>query len=149
LMHRATTLEGLASSIGVPPSQLLETVHRFNGFARSGHDADFGRGDSAYDNYYGDPTMPHPAMDVIDRAPYYAVRIQAGDLGTKGGLVYNAHGQVLRADGSVIAGLYATGNNASAVMGNDYAGAGATIGPAMVFGFISAQHAAESDCDAE
>ena len=149
LMHRATTVEGLASSIGVPPSHLVETVQRFNGFARSGHDADFGRGDSAYDNYYGDPTMPHPTMDVIDRAPYYAVRIHAGDLGTKGGLVYNAHGQVLRADGSVIAGLYATGNTASAVMGNDYAGAGATIGPAMVFGFISARHAAESDCDAE
>jgi 3-oxosteroid 1-dehydrogenase len=77
------------------------------------------------------------------------VRIQAGDLGTKGGLVYNAHGQALRADGTVIARLYAAGNTSAAVMGNDYAGAGATIGPAMVFGFISARHAAESDCDAE
>jgi 3-oxosteroid 1-dehydrogenase len=149
MMHRADTLEALASGIGVPPSALRETVDRFNGFARSGIDTDFGRGDSAYDNYYGDPTLPHPTMDVIDRAPYYAARIQAGDLGTKGGLVYNSHGQVLRADGTVIAGLYATGNSSSAVMGNDYAGAGATIGPAMVFGFISARHAAESDCDAE
>jgi 3-oxosteroid 1-dehydrogenase len=56
---------------------------------------------------------------------------------------------VLRADGTVIAGLYATGNTSASVMGNDYAGAGATIGPAMVFGFIGARHAAESDCDAE
>ncbi|MGO8963004.1 FAD-binding protein [Mycobacterium sp.] len=149
LMHRADTLDVLASAIGVPAPALRETVCQFNGFARDGKDRDFGRGDSAYDNYYGDPSLPHPTMDVIDSAPYYAARIQAGDLGTKGGLVCNASGQVLRADGTVIAGLYATGNTSAAVMGNDYAGAGATIGPAMVFGFIGARHAAESDCYAE
>jgi 3-oxosteroid 1-dehydrogenase len=132
LMHRSDSVEELASGIGVPPASLRETVCGFNGFARNGRDTDFGRGDSAYDNYYGDPTLPHPTMDVIDSAPYYAARIQAGDLGTKGGL-----------------GLYATGNTSAAVMGNDYAGAGATIGPAMVFGFVSARHAAESGCGAE
>jgi 3-oxosteroid 1-dehydrogenase len=142
LMHRAESLGILAAAIGVPGAALRETVDRFNGFARDGKDRDFGRGDSAYDNYYGDPTLRQPSMDVIDTAPYYAVRVHAGDLGTKGGLVYNAHGQVLRADGTVIAGLYATGNTSAAVMGNDYAGAGATIGPAMVFGFIGARHAA-------
>jgi 3-oxosteroid 1-dehydrogenase len=146
LMHRADTLDALAAAIGVPASALRETVDRFNRFARDGKDADFGRGDSAYDNYYGDPTLPHPTMDVIDSAPYYAARIQAGDLGTKGGLMYNANGQVLRADGTLIAGLYATGNTSASVMGNDYAGAGATIGPAIVFGFIGARHAAESYC---
>jgi len=142
LMHRADTLDALAAAIGVPASSLRETVDRFNGFARDGKDDDFGRGDSAYDNYYGDPTLPQPTMDVIDSAPFYAARIQAGDLGTKGGLVYNANGQVLRTDGAVIDGLYATGNTSAAVMGNDYAGAGATIGPAMVFGYIGARHAA-------
>lgn len=147
LMHRADTLDSLAAAIGVPASALRETVDRFNGFARDGRDRDFGRGDSAYDNYYGDPSLPHPTMDVIGKAPFYAARIQAGDLGTKGGLVYNANGQVLRSDGTVVAGLYATGNTSAAVMGNDYAGAGATIGPAMVFGFISARHAAESRCN--
>ena len=145
LMHRAGTLDALAAAIGVPASALCETVRRFNGFVRDGKDPDFGRGDSAYDNYYGDPTLPQPTMDVIDSAPYYAVRIQAGDLGTKGGLVYNANGQVLRGDGTVIDGLYATGNASAAVMGNDYAGAGATIGPAMVFGFIGARHAAGNE----
>lgn len=144
LMHRADSIAGLAAAIGVPGAALRETLQRFSEFARDGQDRDFGRGDSAYDNYYGDPTLPHPTMDAIDTAPYYALRVQAGDLGTKGGLVYNAHAQVLRSDGTVIAGLYATGNTSAAVMGNDYAGAGATIGPAMVFGFIGARHAAGS-----
>ncbi len=142
LMQTAPDIEGLAAAIGVPVESLRETVGRFNGFARDGHDADFGRGVSAYDNYYGDPTLATPALDVLDKGPYYALRVRIGDLGTKGGLVYNADAQVLRADGSPIPGLYAAGNTSAAVMGNDYAGAGATIGPAMVFGYIGARHAA-------
>lgn len=142
LMHQAGTVQELAAAIGLPAGQLAETVARFNGFARAGKDEDFGRGESEYDKYYGDPTLPDPTLDVLDKAPYYAVRMQAGDLGTKGGVVYNANAQVLRADGGVIGGLYATGNASAAVMGNDYAGAGATIGPAMVFGWIGARHAA-------
>ncbi|MFC9872476.1 FAD-binding protein [Nocardia salmonicida] len=142
LMQTAPDIEGLAAAIGAPVESLRDTVGRFNGFARDGHDADFGRGVSAYDNYYGDPTLAMPALDVLDKGPYYALRVRIGDLGTKGGLVYNADAQVLRADGSPIPGLYATGNTSAAVMGNDYAGAGATIGPAMVFGYIGARHAA-------
>ena len=80
--------------------------------------------------------------DVLDEGPYYALADRPGDLGTKGGLVTDADARVLRADGSPIAGLYAAGNTSAAVMGNDYAGAGATIGPAMVFGYIGARHAA-------
>lgn len=147
LMHRADSVEELASAIGLPSSQLAETVARFNGFARAGRDEDFGRGESAYDNYYGDPTLPAPALDVLDTGPFYAVRMAAGDLGTKGGIVYDAHARALREDGSVIDGLYATGNTSAAVMGNDYAGAGATIGPAMVFGYIGARHAASAPTD--
>lgn len=142
LIRTASDIEGLATAIGVPVDGLRETVARFNGFARDGHDADFGRGVSAYDNYYGDPTLATPALDELDKGPYYALRVRIGDLGTKGGLVYNADAQVLRADGSPIPGLYAAGNTSAAVMGNDYAGAGATIGPAMVFGYIGARHAA-------
>ncbi|MFI1236040.1 FAD-binding protein [Nocardia salmonicida] len=142
LMQTAPDIEGLATAIGVPVESLCDTVGRFNGFARDGHDADFGRGVSAYDNYYGDPTLATPALDVLDKGPYYALRVRIGDLGTKGGLVYNADAQVLRADGSTVPGLYAVGNTSAAVMGNDYAGAGATIGPAMVFGYIGARHAA-------
>ena len=117
------------------------TQERFNGFARSGVDEDFGRGDSAYDRYYGDPNLKNPNLDVIDKAPFYAIRIEIGDLGTKGGLVCDEHARVLREDGSVIEGLYATGNASASVMANEYAGPGATIGPSMVFGYIAARDA--------
>ncbi|MEU9201835.1 FAD-binding protein [Streptomyces sp. NPDC048332] len=141
-VHRADTVAGLARSIDVPADALTETVERFNGFARTGKDTDFGRGDSAYDRYYGDPTMKNPNLDEIVRAPYYAIRIEVGDLGTKGGLVCDENSRVLREDGSAVAGLYATGNTSAAVMGNEYAGPGATIGPAIVFGYLAARHAA-------
>ena len=61
-----------------------------------------------------------------------------GDLGTKGGLRTDERARVLRADGSPIPGLYAAGNASASVMGHSYAGAGATIGPAMTFGYIAA-----------
>ena len=141
-VHRADTIPDLATSIGVPADALLATVARFNEMARAGTDLDFGRGESAYDRYYGDPTLPNPNLDVIDKAPFYAVRIQVGDLGTKGGLVCDEHARVLREDGSVIEGLYATGNTSASIMANEYAGPGATIGPSMVFGYIAARHAA-------
>ncbi|TXS49398.1 FAD-binding protein [Streptomyces sp. OR43] len=141
-VHRSDTIAGLARSIDVPADALTETVERFNGFARTGKDTDFGRGDSAYDRYYGDPTMKNPNLDEIVKAPYYAIRIEVGDLGTKGGLVCDENSRVLREDGSAVAGLYATGNTSAAVMGNEYAGPGATIGPAIVFGYLAARHAA-------
>ncbi|HEX2893737.1 MAG TPA: FAD-binding protein [Marmoricola sp.] len=146
-VHRADTIGDLAEAIGVPAAALTATVERFNEFARSGTDRDFGRGASAHDRYYGDPTLPNPNLDVIDRAPFYAVRIQIGDLGTKGGLVCDEHSRVLREDGSVIGGLYATGNTSASLMANEYAGPGATIGPAMVFGYLAARHAAAGEAD--
>ncbi|OLT37739.1 3-ketosteroid-delta-1-dehydrogenase [Actinomadura sp. CNU-125] len=142
LVTKAADLDELARRIGVPADALKATVERFNGFARNGRDEDFGRGDSAYDHYYGDPTLPNPNLDRIGAGPYYAVRIEAGDLGTKGGLVTDEHARVLGADGAPIEGLYATGNASASVMGNEYAGAGATIGPAITFGHLAARHAA-------
>jgi len=137
---KAATIAELAAKIGVDPDALTATVERFNGFARSGADADFGRGDSGYDRYYGDPTVkPNPCLNTIDQAPFYAITMVPGDLGTKGGLVTDASARVLRADGSVIEGLYAAGNVSSTVMGHTYAGPGATIGPALTFGYLAAQ----------
>lgn len=142
IAFKADGLAELAGKIGVPADALAETVEKFNGYARAGKDPEFGRGDSAYDRYYGDPNLKNPNLDVIDGAPYYAFRIEVGDLGTKGGLVSDEHGRVLREDGSVIEGLYVTGNSSASVMGNEYAGPGATIGPSIVFGYIAAKHAA-------
>jgi 3-oxosteroid 1-dehydrogenase len=138
-VFRAATLAGLAEQTDVPAGQLEETVRRFNEFARTGRDADFGRGDSAYDRYYGDPRCrPNPNLAPLAKAPYYAIKIVPGDLGTKGGLRTDERARVLREDGTPIAGLYAAGNVSAAVMGRSYAGAGATIGPAMTFGYIAA-----------
>ncbi|MGP4022343.1 FAD-binding protein [Actinomadura sp. 3N407] len=147
IAFKADTLEELAGEIDVPADALAATVRTFNGHARDGKDPDFGRGDSAYDRYYGDPNLKNPNLDVIDTAPYYAFRMEVGDLGTKGGLVSDEHARVLRGDGTVIEGLYVTGNSSASVMGNEYAGPGATIGPAIVFGYIAARHAAAADGD--
>jgi 3-oxosteroid 1-dehydrogenase len=139
----APTVRQLAARIGVPADALATTVDRFNVFAEAGRDEDFGRGESAYDRYYADPTIhPNPNLAPLVKAPFYAVKLVPGDLGTSGGLRCDEHARVLRPDGSPIGGLYATGNCSGAVMGHQYAGPGATIGPAMVFGFIAAQHIA-------
>ncbi|MEO5652697.1 MAG: 3-oxosteroid 1-dehydrogenase [Marmoricola sp.] len=141
---KAETLDALAAQIDVPAQALRATVDRFNGFARTGIDEDFHRGESAYDKYYSDPTVkPNPSLHTIDQGPFYAVKIVPGDLGTKGGLVTDERARVLRPDGSVIEGLYAAGNVSAAVMGHTYAGPGATIGPAMVFGYLAAEDCAE------
>ena len=133
----------LAAGIGVPADALRRTAERFNELARSGHDDDFNRGDSAYDNYYGDPTLPNPNLYPLTKPPYFAFQIILGDLGTSGGLRTDEHARVLRADDSVVKNLYAVGNTSAAVMGRSYAGAGATIGPAMTFGYVAARHIAD------
>ncbi|WP_405973513.1 3-oxosteroid 1-dehydrogenase [Streptomyces sp. NBC_00988] len=137
--YKAWTLDALATSIGVPAAALRSSVSRFNSLAASGKDTDFGRGDSAYDHYYTDPSiLPNSCLAPLWLPPYYAFRIVPGDLGTKGGMRTDARARVLRADGSVIPGLYAAGNASAAVMGHSYAGAGSTIGPAMTFGYVAA-----------
>ena len=139
----APTLAELAGRIDVPAGDLAATVERFNAAARLGRDEDFGRGDSSYDRYYSDPTIrPNPNLAPLVKGPFYAVRLVPGDLGTSGGLRCDEHARVLRADGTAIDGLYATGNCSAAVMGHQYAGPGATIGPAMVFGYVAARHIA-------
>jgi 3-oxosteroid 1-dehydrogenase len=140
----AGTLEELATRAGLPVDKLIATVQRFNGFARSGVDADYHRGESAYDRYYGDPTnKPNPNLGEVSRAPFYAAKMVPGDLGTKGGIRTDVHGRALRDDGSVIEGLYAAGNVGAPVMGHIYPGPGGTIGPAMTFGYLAALHIAQ------
>jgi 3-oxosteroid 1-dehydrogenase len=143
-IKKAATLRELAVQAGIDPDGLQNTVERFNEFARTGKDLDFGRGDSEYDRSYADPTVkPNPCLAPIEKPPFYSINVYPGDLGTKGGLVINERAQVLREDGSVIDGLYAAGNTAASVMGNTYPGGGSTLGPAMTFGYLAALHAAD------
>lgn len=139
--HKADTLAELATLIGVPAEALERTTEKFNRFATNGVDEDFERGKSGYDHYYGDPTnKPNPSLGPVRKAPFYAAKMVPGDLGTKGGADTDVHGRVLRENGSVIEGLYAAGNASSPVMGHTYAGPGATIGPAMVFGYLAVEN---------
>lgn len=137
---KSKTIPELAQKMSVDPAVLAATLERFNGFARAGIDGDFGRGNSAYDRYYGDPTVrPNPNLGPIEKPPFVAYRVVLGDLGTKGGLLTDADARVLREDGSVIEGLYSAGNNSASVMGRTYPGPGSTIAPAVVFGLRGAR----------
>jgi len=146
-LKQADTIEGLAEQIGCDPAVLTQTITRWNGFVDAGHDADFHRGDRAYDQWLGDPfrsEKPAPARTLgqIDKGPFYAVDIVPGDVSTYGGAVTDAQSRVMRADGSVVEGLYACGVSSASVMGGVYPGAGASIGPSMAFGYLAAKHAA-------
>lgn len=143
LIYKGETLSALAHQIGVDAQNLQRSVKRFNRFAETGVDEDFGRGGNACDRYYSDPSrQPNPNLGALEMGPFYAVPVVAGDIGTKGGLLTNADAQVLLEDGTVIDGLFACGNCSAAVMGRSYAGAGSTLGPAMTFGFVAAETAA-------
>jgi len=138
---RADSIPELAAATGL--AELPATVERFNLLATQGHDDDFGRGESAYDRYYGDPKVtPNPCLGVIDAGPFYAVKVVPGDLGTCGGVRADGFARALRPDGSVIEGLYATGNVAGNAFGRVYPGPGATIGQGLVYGYVAAKHAA-------
>ena len=141
-LRAADTIEALANEIGVAPAGLAETVHRQNEFARTGVDADFGKGGNAYDLGNGDPAnKPNPCLGPIERAPFYAVQVEPTPLGTSLGLATNANAQVLGEDGAPIPGLYAAGNDMHSVMGGEYPGAGAQLGPGMTFAYLAALHA--------
>ena len=141
----APTIAELAAKIGVPVEALEATVSRWNRQAAAGEDTDFGRGVARNDRWWGDPAQgdtAHATIGPLDTAPYYAVRVYSGALGTKGGPRTDVNGQVIDVDGNRIGGLYAAGNVMASVMGMTYGGAGGTLGPAMVFGFLAGQHAA-------
>ncbi|MCO7569502.1 FAD-binding protein [Pseudomonas chlororaphis] len=139
--HKAASLPDLAAQIGVDGPGLVRSIERFNVMAQEGRDLDFNKGESLFDRYYGDPHVgPNPCLAPLLKAPFYAVRVDAGDIGTKGGLLTDANARVLHEDGQPILGLYAIGNSAASMMGRTYPGAGSTIGPAMTFGYIAANH---------
>jgi 3-oxosteroid 1-dehydrogenase len=144
IAHKSDSLAELAGMIGVSEPEFLATVRRFNEMSRAGDDSDFHRGRSAYDRYYGDPTVtPNPNLRALDIGPFYAVKMVLSDLGTCGGLKADDRARVLREDGSAIDGLYAIGNTAANAFGTTYPGAGATIAQGLVYGYIAAHDAAD------
>jgi 3-oxosteroid 1-dehydrogenase len=141
---RADTLDGLAEQIGLDAAALTETVARFNVHADEGHDPDFGRGTSAYDHFYGDRSREGTAVTLgaIREAPFYAVEISSGLLGTNGGPRTDGQARILGHDGAPIPGLLGAGNAIACPTGGIYAGAGGTLGPALTFGYIAGRTAA-------
>lgn len=137
-IHTASTLSELAKSTGIDPTGLQHTVTRFNEMARRGVDNDFGRGGNEYDRWFGDRYIkPNPNLGPIEKAPFFAVRVWPGDLGTKGGLLTDESAQVIDESGKPIPGLYAAGNTSASVMGRTYPGPGSTLGPALTFAYIA------------
>ena len=137
---KANTVRELATTLGIDPQGLEQTIANMNRYAETGTDEEFGRGDSAYDRYYADPAIqPNPCLAPIDQPPYYAMRIEAGDFGTLGGLDTDTHARVLHENGAALDGLYAVGNCAAAILPT-YPGPGATLGPAMTMAYQAAKH---------
>lgn len=144
-VKRAGTLAELAGKLAIPPGTLADTIVRHNGFAHTGVDTDFGKGEDAYQRNLGDPAHgPNPCIGEMVRPPFYALEIHPGDIGASAGLACDASARVLDADGAPIEGLYACGNDMESIMAGHYPGPGITLGPAMTFGFIAARHACET-----
>ncbi|MFT5607628.1 MAG: 3-oxosteroid 1-dehydrogenase [Parvicella sp.] len=138
----ADSLDELASKVGIDATGLQETIERNNEFAVTGVDRDFQRGEVYYDRFYGDSSnKPNSCIANIGKPPFYAIPLHPGDIGTKGGLLTDEHARVLNNSNTVIEGLYAIGNTSASVMGSKYLGAGATLGPAMTFGYVAALNA--------
>lgn len=144
-MIAADTLAELAAKIGVDPAGLEDEVARFNANARNGDDPDFRRGNNDYDLYWGDPAATGKAKTLgpLANGPFYSAEVTIGTIGTKGGPRTNGQAEVLSMAGGTVPGLYAAGNAMASIMGMAYPGAGATLGPALTFGYIAGRGAAQ------
>lgn len=136
------TPEDLAAKLGMDGAVLTATISRYNQGAEQGTDAEFRRGESAYGRLMGDPHHErNPCVGPLTKPPFYAAKLFPGDIGTFAGLRTGGNGRVLNAEGHVIPGLYAAGNDMASVMGGAYPAGGTTLGPAMTFGHLAALHA--------
>ncbi|HUC04232.1 MAG TPA: FAD-dependent oxidoreductase [Acidimicrobiales bacterium] len=138
----APTLDKLGAQAGIDPVGLEDTVRRWNGFVAQGRDRDFGRGESFYDRFHGDPTAAHPTLGTIERPPFYACPVYPGAVGTSGGPRIDARGRVQHVRDRPIPGLYGAGNAIASPSGPAYFGGGTTIGLGLVWGHIAGTDAA-------
>ncbi|MFN7156356.1 MAG: FAD-dependent oxidoreductase [Acidovorax sp.] len=141
---KGRTLADLALRTGIDAVNLEQTVREYNKDAVRGDDPAFGRGSTSFNRYLADPERkPNPCVAPIEQGPFFAVKVVMGDLGTFDGITTSVVGEVLRRDGTPIAGLYAAGNDRASIMGGNYPGAGITHGPNMTFGYVTANHIAD------
>ena len=141
---KGNTLAELANNCGIDPAGLEQTVREYNVGAVKGEDPAFGRGRTSFNRYLADPAhQPNPCVATVQTGPFFAVKVIMGDLGTFDGIQTSVVGEVLRRDGSAIAGLYAVGNDRASIMGGNYPGAGITHGPNMTFGYVTGNHIAD------
>jgi len=133
----AASIDELATLVDVPAGALVDTVERFNADADRGRDSEFSRGESWYERSMGDPGAPHPNLAALDRPPYYAVEIFAGNVGTKGGARVTPSAQVIDVHGQPMPRIYAAGNAMAAIAGPGMIAGGFTIGNALTWGYIA------------
>ena len=145
-LTEATSLQALADKLDISASGLAQAVADNNAFAQTGVDTQFQRGETAYQQNIGDAAAAgrNPNLGAISEGPYYAVKLYPGDIGAAQGLQTNEHAQLLNAQGQVIEGLYAVGNDMNSIMGGVYPAPGITIGPGLVFAYLAARHALAS-----
>ncbi len=140
-IFKAQTLDELAAKMSIDKAALTKTISRFNEQARTGIDKDFGKGDNVYNQFFGDPTVkPNRCLGPVSEGPFYAIKLDLGDIGSKGGPKTDENANVLDVNGKRIRGLYAVGNVAGSVTAGSYPGAGGTLGPAMTFAYVAANH---------
>lgn len=146
LVSSAPTLRGLAASLGIDPGGLAATAARFNEFATSGEDPDFGRGSNAsVRRFRGDNNAPHPNTAPVEVPPFFGMRLRLLNTGiASAGLRTTDHGRVVSTDGSVIDGLYAVGECAVRSTGGGGYNSGYSLSRAMTFGWLAARHAVGS-----
>jgi succinate dehydrogenase/fumarate reductase flavoprotein subunit len=139
-VHEAADIATLARSAGIDPDALVDEVARFNGYVDAGHDPDFGRGTVWWEGWTTGGPSPEKSMGRIEDPPFYAMPLFDGILGTAGGLRVDEHGRVRAVRGGLVPGLYAAGNVMASIFGPGYPGGGATLGPAMTFGYLAGRH---------
>lgn len=142
------SLEALAQANGIEASGLQDEITRFNGFAQTGQDSDWHRGEWAFDTgANGDLTglqqgLASSCMGPVQTPPFYCVKMGPGCCGTSGGLAVDEQARVLQAVGAEpIEGLYALGNCSASIFGSAYPGSGATVGAGVFQGLMGVQHA--------
>ncbi|MCW2990539.1 MAG: kstD, partial [Solirubrobacterales bacterium] len=139
---RGDTIAELAEQMGVDPARLTATIERWNQQVQDGSDTDFGRGTMWFEGYQTGGPDTQACLQPVKDGPFYALPMVQGALGTNGGMLIDGDARVQRWDGTPVDGLYAAGNVTAAVFGQTYPGGGATLGPALTFGYLAGRHAA-------